>query len=428
MVGMRGVDEQGHLMRAKRAFDLQAVDDLRPGPALGGSEDDHRPARSRGVFAFSRALLDCLDLADGLFDRRRHQPVHLFRLFPLDEERRPAAPLEELLQFLVLDAREDRRIADLEAVQVQDRQNRPVRDRIEKFVGLPGGRQGARFGLAVADDAGDDQPRIVERGAEGVAQRISEFAALVDGAGRRRGDMARNAARKRELFEQPLHPGFVLADVGIDLAVAALEIGVGDQGRSAVAGTGDVEHVEIIILDDPVQMDIDEVLPRRRTPVSDHQRLHVGECQRLAQQWVCVKVDLPDREVVCGAPIGVDLRNSSSPSAFPARRNPLGTGLFGRGEVGTFIVDLSLSLVPGDPPANFATDDPGKSGNGDRLVRQRLSISISGQRSLGQTRTDEVASPEQLRRAKRAKSRRIESQALTVTDRSSRCTSRSGHE
>ena len=270
MVGMRGVDEEGHLMRPKRAFDLQAVDDLRPGPALGRSEDDHRPARSRGVVAFSRALLDCLDLADGLFDRRRHQPVHGFRLVPLDEERRPAAALEELLQFLVLDAREDGRVADLEAVQVQDRQNRSVRDRIEKFVGLPGGRQGARFGLAVADDAGDDEPGIVERGAECVAERISEFAAFVDGAGRRRRDMARNAARKGELFEEPLHPGLVLTDVGIDLAVAALEIGVGDQRRSAMAGAGDVDHVEIVQSDGPVQMDVDEILPRRRSPMPDH--------------------------------------------------------------------------------------------------------------------------------------------------------------
>jgi hypothetical protein len=112
----------------------------RPGPAFGGSEDDHRPARSRGVFAFSRALLDCVDLADGLFDRRRHQSVHLFRLFALDEERRPAAALEELFQFLVLDTREDCRVADLETIEVQDWQNRSVRDRIEKFVGLPGGR------------------------------------------------------------------------------------------------------------------------------------------------------------------------------------------------------------------------------------------------------------------------------------------------
>ena len=139
----------------------------------------------------SRALLDCVDLVDGLFDHRRHQPMHLFRLVALDEQRRPAAAAEEIFQFLVLDARENSRIADLEAVQLQDRQeDRAIGNRIEKFVGLPGGRRGAGFSLAVADDAGDDEPRVVESGAKGVAQRISEFAALVNGAGRRRRDMA----------------------------------------------------------------------------------------------------------------------------------------------------------------------------------------------------------------------------------------------
>ena len=111
-------------------------------------------------FVFSRAHLDGVDLADGLLDRRRHPPVHIFRLFAFDEEGRPAAAAEELFQFLVLNAGENCRIADLEAVQVQDRQNRAVRDRIEQFVGLPGSRQGARFGLAIANDAGHDQPGL----------------------------------------------------------------------------------------------------------------------------------------------------------------------------------------------------------------------------------------------------------------------------
>jgi hypothetical protein len=89
---------------------------------------------------------------------------------------------------------------------VQDWQNRSVRDRIEEFVGLPGGRQRARFRLAVADDAGDNEPRVVECGAKGVAERISEFAALVDGAGRRRRDMARNAAGKENCLKSRFIP------------------------------------------------------------------------------------------------------------------------------------------------------------------------------------------------------------------------------
>ena len=304
-------------MRPKRAFDLQAVDDLRSGPALGRSEDDHGPARPRRILAFSSALLNRPDLADGLFDRRRHQPVHFFRIFALDEKGRPAAAAKELFQFLVLDAREDRRIADLESVQVQDRQNRSIRDRIEKLVGLPGGRQGTGLGLAVADDAGDNESWIVERGAEGVAERISKLTALVNRTRRRRRHMARNASWKGELFEKPHHPGFVLADVWIDLAIAALEIGVSDQSRSTMTWTGDVDHVELVEPDRPVQMDVNEVLPWRRSPMPDHQRFDMGQRERLAQQRIRVEIDLADREVVRGAPVGVEQLQ------FARIRNPL---------------------------------------------------------------------------------------------------------
>ena len=48
------------------------------------------------------------------------------------------------------------------------------------------------------------------------------------------------------------------------------------QDRAAVAGTGDVEHVQVILLDDPVQVYVDEVLARRSAPVPDHERLDVG--------------------------------------------------------------------------------------------------------------------------------------------------------
>src|ERR1700722_5367292 len=113
MVGMRGVDEQGNLMGSKRAFDLQAVDALWPGPPFGRSKDDHGPTRSGGVFVFSRALLNRMDLLDGCFDGLGHETMHHFRLVALDEQRIPAATAKELIQFLVLDAREDCRVADL---------------------------------------------------------------------------------------------------------------------------------------------------------------------------------------------------------------------------------------------------------------------------------------------------------------------------
>ena len=82
--------------------------------------------------------------------------------------------------------------------------------------------QRAGFRFAVADDAADEQIGIVEDRAVGVQQRIAEFAAFVDGAGRFGRDVAGNAAGKGELLEQPLHALGVLRDVGIELACKCL--------------------------------------------------------------------------------------------------------------------------------------------------------------------------------------------------------------
>ena len=87
---------------------------------------------------------------------------------------------DQVGQFLAADAREHGRICDLETVEMQDRKNRAVTRGIEKLVGVPARGQCARFRLAVADHAGDDQIRIVERGAIGVDQGIAQFAAFMN--------------------------------------------------------------------------------------------------------------------------------------------------------------------------------------------------------------------------------------------------------
>ena len=70
-------------------------------------------------------------------------------------------------------------------------------------------RPGLRF--AVADDAADEQVGVVEHRAVRVHERVAELAALVDRARRLRRDVARNAARERELPEQPAQPVLVAA-------------------------------------------------------------------------------------------------------------------------------------------------------------------------------------------------------------------------
>ena len=58
--------------------------------------------------------------------------------------------------------------------------------------------------------------------------------------------------------------------------------------------------------DHAVQVGVDEVQPGRRAPVPEQARLDVLRQQRLAQQRVVEQVDLADRQVVGGAPVGVD--------------------------------------------------------------------------------------------------------------------------
>ena len=72
-----------------------------------------------------------------------------------------------------------------------------------------------------------------------------------------------------------------------------------------MAGARDVDDVQAMILDDPVQMDINEVKAGRRSPVSKQARLDMSQRKRLLEQWIVVKIYLPNRKVVGGAPIGV---------------------------------------------------------------------------------------------------------------------------
>jgi hypothetical protein len=295
MLKMIGIDQQRHLVGTERAFNLQAVDDLRAGPALGRRQHDHRPARSGLVAGAARMVLDPADARDGLVQGGGHEPVHHLRVVARHEDRVPAAAAQELVKFGIFYASQDGGVADLVAVKVQDRQHGPVVGGAEELVGVPCGRQRAGLGLAVTDHARHDQAGIVERGAEGMAKRVPQLAAFVDRSWSRRRDVAGDAPGKRELGEELPEPGFILADVRIDLAVCALEVGIPHQRRPAVTGTSDIEHVQVILLDNPVQVNVDEILARCGAPVPDHKRFHMRQFERLFQQRIIVEVKLADR-------------------------------------------------------------------------------------------------------------------------------------
>src|ERR1700677_3029838 len=146
---------------------------------------------------------------------------------------------------------------------------------------MPARRERSRLRFAITDDGGDDEVGVVEGRAEGVRKRVTKLAALVDRAGRLRRHMARNPAGERELREEPLHALHVLRDSWIDFAVGAFEISVGDQPRPAMPGTGDVDHVQIVLFDQPIEVRVNEVEAGRRAPMPEEAGLDVLLLERL---------------------------------------------------------------------------------------------------------------------------------------------------
>ena len=313
-----------NLVGAPEPFGLQPVDLLRTGPAFRASQHDHRPFRPAlcSLCPAARRLLDRTYAVQRIIQHDSHPLMHRCRIIALDEQRLVAIADEQRAQLFLRDAGQNGGIGDLVTVEVEDRQHGTVKRRVEELVGVPGGRQRPGFRLAVADDAGHDKVRIVEGRAIGMRERVAKLAAFMDRAGHIGSRMAWDAARKRELPEELLHSGLIQLDIRIDLAVGALEIGVCNHRRSPMAGTADIDDICIALSDCAVEMRIDEAEPRRGSPMAEQPRLDMLQSKRLAKQRIVEQIDLPDRQVIGGTPVGIDVVQLLCGQA-------IGAGMFG---------------------------------------------------------------------------------------------------
>ncbi len=269
-------------MRPPGALDRQAVHFLRTRPAFRRAQDEHRPLRTLGHAVLASCPLDFRDLVERLVESCRERLVHPHRLVTRHDDRPPAVALEQRDQLAFRDPGEHRRVRDLVAVELEHGQHRAVAERVQELVPVPARRQRPCLGLAVADDAGNHQVRIVERGAERVRERVAELAAFVDRPRRLGSDVARDPAGEGELPEELAQAVLVQRHVRVALRVGALEVRVGHEAWPAVSRAGDVDGVQVARTDRAVQMGIDQVEPRRRPEVAEQPRLDVLGPKRLA--------------------------------------------------------------------------------------------------------------------------------------------------
>src|SRR5580704_5860981 len=221
-------------------------------PALGGTQNDHRPARTRGVSGFARGLLNVSNGFDAMLDGSGHRLVHGVVVRAFHKTRSPAVTAEQALEFLVFNARGNRWIVDLVAVEMKNREHRPIANRVQKFVDVPGGGERTGFRFTVANHRSDDQLRIVECRATGVRENVAQFAAFVNGPRQLWSTVAADAAWKRELLEEFAHAFLVFAFFRVNFGVGAFQISGPENAGCAVAGAGKENHFDIELFDEAI--------------------------------------------------------------------------------------------------------------------------------------------------------------------------------
>src|SRR5215510_8165685 len=110
--------------------------------------------------------------------------------------------------------------------------------------------------------------------------------------------MAGDSPWKGELLEQPSHALFILLNVGIKLCVGPLQKCIRHHTGPAVAGATNIDHVQVIFVDQPVEVNIYEIESGSRPPMPQQTGLDVFEFKRLAQQRIGVEVNLSDRKII----------------------------------------------------------------------------------------------------------------------------------
>jgi hypothetical protein len=79
-------------------------------------------------------------------------------------------------------------------------------------------------------------------------------------------------------------PAASLPISGVHLAVSAFQVRVGNERRATVSWSDDVDHAQVVFLDDPVQVHVQEVETWRGSPVAEKTRLDVCPRERLLEE------------------------------------------------------------------------------------------------------------------------------------------------
>ena len=167
---------------------------------------------------------------------------------------------------------------------------------------MPGGRDGAGFGFAVADETAGDEVGVVEDGSKSDGKAVSELASFQDGAWGRGVGVAWVAVGGGESFTDFFESFFVEGDCfGVIFGEGSFEEKVGLHGWESVSGTDDDEYLGFVFYNQAVDVCVDKINSWAGAPVAEKSWFDVDLFEFVLKQNVVLKVDLCGGEVVGGS-------------------------------------------------------------------------------------------------------------------------------
>src|SRR5262249_12946176 len=160
-------------------------------------------------------------------------------------------------------------------------EHRTVANGIQELVDVPRRRQSCGLRFAVTDDSGNNQVRVIEGCSAGMREDVPQLAPFVYRTGCFRCAVAADPAGKGKLLKERAQPLFVFTLVGVDFGVASFQIHGTNHAWSSMPRPGKIDHVQIILLDEPVQVDVNERQPWTRSKMPQKPVLDVLWLQRL---------------------------------------------------------------------------------------------------------------------------------------------------
>src|SRR5215469_4797180 len=119
--------------------------------------------------------------------------------------------------------------------------------------------------------------------------------------------MATDAPWKRKLLEELTQSFFVCPLFRINLRIGTFQIYRREHSRRAMSRAGQENHVQVVLLDEPRQMDVAKGQARTRAPMAKQPVLDVLRPERFAQQRVLLEVKHPQDQKIARPPESICL-------------------------------------------------------------------------------------------------------------------------